>query len=158
MGFWPIRQGPIYITIINKYFSILTNFRTLSFLSLHQYYGVVQRILLKIQHLFYHLKLPLKHSCFWNFIFYLFYEELYPAFVTKMLTTLYGFSLIYLFFFIYKVLQAHWVFKMHHKNIAIFYLFLVFYFLPIKKRERGELWKKNPFFYKTCSLSAISDS
>jgi len=34
------------------------------FLSLHLYYGTVYRIPLKIQHLFHHLKLVSKHSCF----------------------------------------------------------------------------------------------
>ena len=46
------------------------------FLSLHLYYGTVYRIPLKIKHLFHHLKLVSKNSCF-GILFDLFHEELY---------------------------------------------------------------------------------
>ena len=63
-------------------------------------YGTVYHILLKIQHLFHLLNLPSKHSsCFGNFIFDLFYQELYRAFMSPILNQLFcRFKLVYLVF------------------------------------------------------------
>ena len=64
------------------------------------FYGTVYHILLKIQHLFHLLNLPSKHSsCFGNFIFDLFYQELYRAFMSPILNQLFcRFKLVYLVF------------------------------------------------------------